>query len=74
MSRRFLNSLLLLATLAFLSLPVATSAAESLSYELGFERPSTHLMDVTIRATALKGPAVEFAMPDWAPGSYGIQD
>lgn len=74
MSRRFLNSLLLLATLAFLSLPVATSAAESLSYELGFEPPSTHLMDVTIRATGLKGPAVEFAMPDWAPGSYGIQD
>src|SRR5271165_4564988 len=74
MSRRFLTSSLLLATLAFLTLPAGTSAAESLRYELGFERPSTHLMDVTIRATDLKGPAVEFAMPDWAPGSYGIQD
>jgi predicted metalloprotease with PDZ domain len=74
MSRRFLTSSLLLATLAFLNLPAGTSAAESLRYELGFERPSTHLMNVTIRASGLKGPAVEFAMPDWAPGSYGIQD
>ena len=49
-------------------------ASEPLHYELRFERPSTHLMDVSIHVSGLKGPAVEFAMPDWAPGSYYIQN
>jgi predicted metalloprotease with PDZ domain len=52
----------------------AGSSLEPLKYELAFERPATHLMDVTIRASDLKGPTVEFAMPDWAPGSYNIQN
>ncbi len=47
---------------------------EPLRYELQFEKPNTHLMDVTIHVTDLKGPSVEFAMPDWAPGSYAIED
>jgi len=50
------------------------SAAESLRYELRFEKPNTHLMDVTIHASDLKGASVEFAMPDWAPGSYNIEN
>jgi predicted metalloprotease with PDZ domain len=49
-------------------------AADPLRYELRFERPNTHLMDVTIHAGDLKGPSVEFAMPDWAPGSYYLQN
>lgn len=52
----------------------AASAAEPLQYELHFERPNTHLLDVTIHASALMGAAVEFGMPDWAPGSYVIQN
>jgi predicted metalloprotease with PDZ domain len=31
-------------------------------------------MDVTIRAADLEGPSVEFAMPDWAPGSYYLEN
>jgi predicted metalloprotease with PDZ domain len=49
-------------------------AADPLHYELRFERPSTHLMDVTIHAADLEGPSVEFAMPDWAPGSYYLEN
>jgi predicted metalloprotease with PDZ domain len=49
-------------------------AADPLHYELRFERPSTHLMDVTIHAAELEGPSVEFAMPDWAPGSYYLEN
>jgi predicted metalloprotease with PDZ domain len=49
-------------------------AAEPLRYELSFEPPSTHLMNVTIRASELEGTTADFAMPDWAPGSYYIQN
>src|SRR6202007_777102 len=52
----------------------SAAPAEPLRYELGFEPPSTHLMDVTIRASGLAGPTADFAMPDWAPGSYYIQN
>src|ERR1700740_1969276 len=63
-------TLLLLLALHFSSV----SPAEPLHYELGFENPSTHLMDVTIRASGLEGATADFAMPDWAPGSYYIQN
>jgi predicted metalloprotease with PDZ domain len=73
MSRRILRKLLTLAMFAALSCS-ALHAADPLHYELRFERPSTHLMDVTIHAGDLKGPSVEFAMPDWAPGSYYLEN
>jgi len=49
-------------------------AAEPLRYELAFERPNTHLMDVTIHAGGLDGKAVQFSMPVWSPGGYFIQN
>ncbi len=52
----------------------AAPAPSALKYELGFERPNTHLLDVTIHASDLKGATVEFAIPDWAPGSYYIEN
>jgi predicted metalloprotease with PDZ domain len=52
----------------------APSAGSPLKYELAFEHQNTHLMDVTIHASDLKGSTVEFAIPDWAPGSYYIQN
>jgi predicted metalloprotease with PDZ domain len=59
---------------AVLLMPSFAAAAEPLRYELGFEGPNTHLMDVTIGANGLEGAAADFAMPDWAPGSYYIQN
>jgi predicted metalloprotease with PDZ domain len=73
MLRRLPRCPLLLAAV-FLLATSSAKAAEPLRYELHFERPSTHLMDVSIHASGLKGPSVEFAMPDWAPGSYYIQN
>ncbi|MGB8590747.1 MAG: PDZ domain-containing protein [Candidatus Acidiferrales bacterium] len=52
----------------------AHAANEPLHYELKFEAPNTHLMDVTIHATGLDGKSVDFAIPDWAPGSYYIEN
>ena len=63
---------LLLATLAFPR--GARAAGEPVNYELRFEAPNTHLLDITVRAGGLSGSAAEFAMPDWAPGSYSITD
>jgi predicted metalloprotease with PDZ domain len=73
MPNRILNGSLYVAILVILNCS-AVRAADALHYELRFERPSTHLMDVTIHAADLKGPSAEFAMPDWAPGSYYLQN
>ena len=64
----------LILVVAVVSHASSAAAAAPLLYELGFERPNTHLMDMTIRATGLEGPTADFAMPDWAPGSYYIQN
>jgi predicted metalloprotease with PDZ domain len=80
MSRRLVRIASFIVTAAFFApcaFPGKTGAAPSMSplkYELAFERPNTHLMDVTIHASDLKGPSVQFAMPDWAPGSYYIEN
>src|SRR5580704_4168251 len=70
---RLLRALLLFPAILFVTC-AAASATESLRYELRFEKPNTHLMDVTIHASDLKGSTVEFAMPDCAPGSYNIEN
>jgi predicted metalloprotease with PDZ domain len=69
MDRKWLVLVLLLAALA-----APSAAQEPVEYELRFEAPNTHLLDITIRAGGLSGPAAEFALPDWAPGAYTIND
>src|SRR6202451_120083 len=71
--RRFLRRLLLAAA-CLLTFSAAASGANAISYELKFERPNSHLLDVTIHADALSGTSVDFAIPDWAPGSYYIEN
>src|SRR5271167_4064074 len=60
--------------LTFAAFVSVARADETLHYELSFESPNTHLMNVTIRASGLQGATADFAMPDWAPGSYYIQN
>jgi predicted metalloprotease with PDZ domain len=60
--------------IAVLSLAVAAYAAEPVQYQLSFERPNTHLMNVTVRISELNGKSVEVAIPDWAPGWYSIRN
>jgi len=64
---------LLTAMVGAFALP-GRAATEALHYELKFEKPNTHLMDVAIHASGLDGRSVDFAMPDWAPGSYYIEN
>ena len=73
-SSHFLRYLLLLAAICLLTFSAAASGASPVSYELKFERPNSHLLDVTIHADALSGATVDFAIPDWAPGSYYIEN
>jgi len=71
---RLFVAAVVLAGFALSAATVVRAAETPLRYELKFEAPNTHLMDVTIRASGLDGRSVEFAMPDWAPGSYYIEN
>ena len=74
MSSRFLRYLPLLAAVCLLAFSAPASGASPVSYELKFERPNSHLLDITIHADSLSGTSVDFAIPDWAPGSYYIEN
>jgi predicted metalloprotease with PDZ domain len=71
---RIARAIFLLFCAAAIFSPGSRAANDPLHYELKFEKPNTHLMDVTIHASGLDGKSVEFAMPDWAPGSYYIEN
>ncbi|MFZ3215256.1 MAG: PDZ domain-containing protein [Candidatus Acidiferrales bacterium] len=73
MPSRLLRRVILLVV-CFASFSVAASAANPVSYELKFERANSHLLDVTMHLDSLSGPSVDFAIPDWAPGSYYIEN
>ncbi len=81
---RMLSASLLCASLA-LSLPAlgsparattapAQNASSPIRYELKFEKPNTHLLDVTMNIGGFSGATAEVAIPDWAPGSYYIEN
>ena len=53
--------------------PLAASPLE-LQYHLGIARPSTHLVEVEIRATGVQENPLDFVIPAWAPGRYAIYD
>jgi predicted metalloprotease with PDZ domain len=74
MIRRFLRYAVPLVAVCLLAISAAASGANPVSYELKFERPNSHLLDVTMRADSLSGASVDFAIPDWAPGSYYIEN
>lgn len=62
------------AAAAQIATPKAETSRLELSYILGMERPSTHLLQVEITATQVKEPLLRFAIPAWAPGRYAIYD
>jgi len=74
MSSRFLRYLPVLAAICLVAFSAAASGAGPVAYELKFERPNSHLLDVTMHVDALSGSSVDFAIPDWAPGSYYIEN
>ena len=84
---RFLQPLLpgMLLCLMVLTAAAATAPAQAvppqasanqleLSYGLFMQRPTTHLLRVGISVKQVKGPALRFAMPAWAPGRYAIYE
>ena len=64
--------------LFFVSLWLAVESCFPASLELRYRvrllRPSTHLVEVEIAAAKVAEPALDFAMPAWAPGRYAIYD
>jgi predicted metalloprotease with PDZ domain len=76
MKTHWLRSAIFLALLGA-SLTGRESLAASplgLQYRLSVTRPTTHLVEVEIRATGVKEPTLDFVMPAWAPGRYAIYD
>ena len=53
---------------------MAAAATTPIKYEFKFEKPNSHLMDVTMQIDGLSGATAEVAIPDWAPGSYYIEN
>src|SRR5579871_1609739 len=53
---------------------MTAAATTPIQYTLKFEKPNSHLMDVTMRIDGLSGATAEVAIPDWAPGSYYIEN
>lgn len=49
------------------------NTAASVQYELHFEKPNTHLLDVTVKITGVSAKA-DFSLPAWSPGAYSIMD
>jgi predicted metalloprotease with PDZ domain len=74
MSSRFLRYLPVLAAVYFLIFSAAAFGANPVAYELKFERPNSHLLDVTMHVDALSGSTADVEIPDWAPGSYYIEN
>jgi predicted metalloprotease with PDZ domain len=72
-ARRLLHASMFLVIFLFVASAIAAAPAP-LHYQLKFERPNTHLVDVTVSVDALKGASADFAIPDWAPGAYGIEN
>ncbi|MBZ5542882.1 MAG: PDZ domain-containing protein [Acidobacteriia bacterium] len=65
---------LALALLTFAVPPGAGAAPLELQYRLTLLRPTTHLLEVEITASGATAPALDFALPAWAPGRYAIYD
>ncbi|MGA8035723.1 MAG: PDZ domain-containing protein [Candidatus Acidiferrales bacterium] len=73
-SKMFGSLLLAVFIVAVTAVSAKTTPAGPIRYELKFERPNSHLMDVTMHVDGLSGATAEVAIPDWAPGSYYIEN
>ncbi len=71
--RRLIHASMLAASLSLVASSISAAPAPLL-YQVKFERANTHLVDVGVSADALGGASADFAMPDWAPGSYSLQN
>jgi predicted metalloprotease with PDZ domain len=52
----------------------ADAAPLDLQYRLSIPRPTTHLVEIEIRAANVQENQLDFAIPAWAPGRYAIYD
>lgn len=53
---------------------VADAGQASLAYTVSTPDPASHLFHVQLRCDGIGGDAVEFRMPVWTPGYYGVFD
>ena len=62
------------AALAAASLASGRPAAERMAFTVSMPRPADHVYHVVFRCEGLAGPILDFKMPAWTPGYYGLFD
>lgn len=67
--RRFLL-LIFVVTMTVSSL----AAQETIKFEVSFQEPQAHYIDVSMRVSNIKSDYLDIKMPVWAPGSYLIRE
>lgn len=65
---------MLRSALLFITMTIMVHAQPVIHYTLGMPKPSTHLLEVQIRAGALKSKTLDLHMPAWRTGRYFIFD
>jgi predicted metalloprotease with PDZ domain len=64
--------------LLFLSAAMAAAQTESkpkmIDYSVSWAQPNSHLLEVTIEADTAGALSIDFALPNWRPGRYLIQN
>ncbi len=72
-SRRYWISLGFLVVALFVKVALSAEPLD-LHYDLSISLPTSHLAEVQITASGVTEPALDFAMPAWAPGRYALYD
>jgi predicted metalloprotease with PDZ domain len=72
--RKYIYLCIAVAALALSGDRTLAAAPLKIQYRLSILQPTTHLVDVEISVTGVADPALDFAMPAWAPGRYAIYD
>ena len=66
--------LIVFAVLAVAPLASGRPAAERMAFTVSMPRPADHVYHVVFRCEGLAGPILDFKMPAWTPGYYGLFD
>src|SRR5438552_9011921 len=78
MARGLILRLVAGLSLILLASGVATAQSENkqtmIDYTIGWERPNAHLFGISIQAPVDGARSLDFALPNWRPGLYAIQN
>ena len=72
--RRFQAVVLILILAAAAPIAFGQAAEGTMAFTLSMPQPASHVYHVVFRCEGLPGPTLDFKMPAWTPGYYGLFD